>query len=149
MKHQYQNKIIKFCSFLLVVFGFGSCNLLPKMEYGTPSADYQVNGRVVSAIGKKPVKGIRAVMSENPDDPYRRDTTFTDLNGEFTLFIKNGWPDDPKKLSVIFEDIDEEQNGGTFETKEMDVTFTNPTYKGKKGNWYQGKATQEIGDVEI
>ena len=149
MKHRHQDKIIKLCSFLLIILGFGSCNILPKDEYGTPSADYQVNGRVLSAIGNNPVKGIKATIS-TPENPYeRRDTTYTDANGEFILIVKNGWPDDPKKLSVKFEDMDGELNGGTFDTKEFDVIFTNPIYNGKEGNWYQGKATKEIGDVEI
>lgn len=155
MINKYQNSAIKFFSFLLALLGFTSCDRIGvRMEYGTPSADYEVKGRVVSKIANKPIQGIRAVLHTTDEQNeyisiYERDTIYTDSNGEFVLLIKNGWPQDPKECRVKFEDIDEEQNGGLFETKEINVTFIDPKYNDKKGNWYKGKATKDIGDVEL
>ncbi|MDR3226893.1 MAG: radical SAM-associated putative lipoprotein [Prevotellaceae bacterium] len=72
------------------------------------------------------------------------DTVYTDSDGKY-LFLFNSSSINSVKLKA--EDIDGEENGGEFETKEVDITFTNADkVTNGDGNWYYGKflKTQNI-----
>ena len=154
-----KQNILSFYSRLLsacfVLLGFGTCvtgcNNMMDM-YGSPSASFKVVGKVVSAEGKAPVKGIRVVMVENfgegEDSPYLRgDTTYTDSEGKFET-KQGGPPLDESRFKVKFQDIDGEENG-LFEDKEQTIEFKNSDFKNGDGHWYRGEALKDMGSVEL
>lgn len=49
----------KILAFILSFFGLSSCEIIePRVEYGTPSADYIVKGKVSDKFTNQPIKGI-------------------------------------------------------------------------------------------
>ena len=62
------------------------------------------------------------------------DTIYTDENGKYA-FNGSAW-----KYQLKFEDIDGEENGGLFQTKEIEGGFTQADLVEKgDGRWYDGK----------
>lgn len=62
-------------AFILILLGFTiSCG---KNEYGTPHANYIVNGKVTSKQTSAPIKNIRVVCKEAYGD-----SSLTDLTGD-------------------------------------------------------------------
>ncbi len=131
-------------SSILIIFGFSNCDE-PRMEYGVPSADYNVKGKVIDKADTKPIKGIRVAFSPYPQAitmygilpvPYRTyaaDTTDTagayDLTDNFTVGeIQND------TIPVYIQDIDGTENGLYRDTV---------INSGKSTGWYDGKFTVE------
>ena len=152
------NRIWKFlASTALGLLGFSSCEWLGigVCMYGEPHADFKAIGTVTDNAGK-PVEGIRVAVQqhrhyENSDsviydqnDWYDNDTIFTDSNGKYEL-VRSVFSS-PNRVTVVFEDIDGEENGGEFEKAEANPKVTQ-TKKGDK-NWYGG-AFQAEADVRL
>ena len=152
------NRIWKFlASTALGLLGFSSCEWLGigVCMYGEPHADFKAIGTVTDNAGK-PVEGIRVAVQqhrhyENSDsviydqnDWYDNDTIFTDSNGKYELM--RSVFSSPNRVTVVFEDIDGEENGGEFEKAEANPKVTQ-TKKGDK-NWYGG-AFQAEADVRL
>ena len=152
------NRIWKFlASTALGLLGFSSCEWLGigVCMYGEPHADFKAIGTVTDNAGK-PVEGIRVAVQqhrhyENSDsviydqnDWYDNDTIFTDSNGKYEL-VRSVFSA-PNRVTVVFEDIDGEENGGEFEKAEANPKVTQ-TKKGDK-NWYGG-AFQAEADVRL
>lgn len=129
---------------LLSLLGFSSCSNDAaedgnfELLYGTPTATFQVKGKVTNESGQ-PVKGILVVTQHGI-----KDSTYTDENGQFVsgelattsvdYMLKKG------KLEVTFEDVDGNENGGTFANDTVtskDITDVKQTKKGD-GSWYLG-----------
>lgn len=120
-------------------FGFGLC------MYGEPHADFKTLGTVTDEDGK-PIEGIRVAVTkhdhyENNDnviydqnDWYYHDTLYTDSKGEYLL--QQSVFRAPQEVTVVFEDIDGEENGGEFESAE--ATPELKKVKEGDGNWYIG-----------
>jgi len=126
--------IIKFFDkiiFLLLGFlgMFYSCKSAGEM-YGVPSADYEIKGTVTDKENAQPIKNIRVIHQRY------RDTIYTNAEGKYAFIYMGGLLD---RLNLKVEDIDGEENGGEFETKEIDVviTETDKVKKGK-GEWDSG-----------
>jgi len=122
---------------LLALLGFtSSCNKEPnsKVEYGTPSAKFIVNGKVKSKDSNAPIKNIRVVMN--------RDTSFTDSEGIYQVVENNGFPDN-QTYNIKYQDVDSTRNG---EYKDLDtiVEFVNPQFVNGDGHWYEGEASKEF-----
>ena len=152
------NRIWKFlASTALGLLGFSSCEWLGigVCMYGEPHADFKAIGTVTDNAGK-PVEGIRVAVQqhrhyENSDsviydqnDWYDNDTIFTDSNGKYEL-VRSVFSA-PNRVTVVFEDIDGEENGGEFEKAEANPKVTQ-TKKGDK-NWYSG-AFQAEADARL
>ena len=111
-------------------------------EYGTPSADYQISGRVENAQ-KQGIRGIKVSLKDPIYDIYEgkshtTDTTNTDgtFSMNFTDFPKN-------EFWLIAEDIDSTENG----SYRRDSVLITPEIKDVPGsNWHH---TAEVKDIVI
>lgn len=134
---------------LLSLLGFSSCsnnddNEIPCL-YGTPTSTYHFKGTVTDEHGT-PIKGIKVVTQVKQDDKaIRVDSTYTDSDGSYqtadkmsvstpSYYVKNGI------MSVSFEDVDGQENGGEFETAKSvgDDINVKQTENGH-GSWDRGK----------
>ena len=143
---------INYCiGFILSLFGmtiFASCEYgCPPIqcEYGTPSADYQISGRVENAQ-KQGIKGIKVYMKSamNYDydtfegNPTTADTTTTD--GSFAINCRE-FPE--REIWLVAEDIDSTENG----SYRRDSVLITPELKDVPGsNWHH---TAEVKDIVI
>jgi putative lipoprotein (rSAM/lipoprotein system) len=118
---------------LMAILGFAAtCE--PRVEYGTPSAEFVVNGKVTAAGTQVPIENIRVTM--------QGDTAFTDEQGNYQVSDKWGFPTD-QAYDIRFRDIDNEANG---EYQDLDTVaeFTDPEFTGGDGNWYEGETLLEL-----
>ena len=127
------------------LLGFGGCDKIGRVEYGTPNADYTVKGKVVNKTNGKPVEGIQ-VKYDTETVVYKSLSTTTNVKGEFKL-TGNFFPEKKKKLTVCVEDIDDEKNG-SFQSESLQVDFSNAKHSGKTTHWYDGEYTVDL-DVEL
>ena len=111
-------------------------------EYGTPSADYQISGRVENAQ-KQGIGGIKVSLKEPnyntfEENPFCTDTTNAD--GTFSM----NFSDFPKnEFWLIAEDIDSTENG----SYRRDSVLITPEIKDVPGsNWHH---TAEVKDIVI
>ena len=124
---------INYCiGFILSLFGlttFMSCEYgVPPVtaEYGTPSAEFHISGRVENKLGKS-IEGIKVSVysQQNPLDT-------TNSDGSFKIDIYDYWPEE--EISLIASDIDSTQNGH-YKT---DTIYITPEYKKDPNNsWNQ------------
>lgn len=103
------------------LFALGGISLTCVACYGTPYDVYKphfaASGRVVDEQGE-PIKGIRVSMNE---------ATTTNANGEF--YVQG-------TVSLVeFTDVDGEDNGGTFQSRSIDLE--------------EMGTVAELGDVEL
>ena len=119
MKKMKQKKVLEqsLCG-VLALLGFAAC-AETSVEYGTPTMDFWVRGKVISDDGKALkdiqviVKNENAYYNDEEGELVRmNDTIYTDSGGEFvSQMMRDGWVDTKK---LIFNDIDGEAIGGTF-----------------------------------
>lgn len=124
---------------ILTALGFSGCdggNNGGMEEYGTPHCDFRNDITVTDEAGK-PIKGIRVTTvktDNNVDSDLVRDTLYTDENGkvgkQYELFSA------PDNYVLKFEDVDVEDNGGSFEA--ATETFEVRQTKKGDGSWYSG-----------
>jgi putative lipoprotein (rSAM/lipoprotein system) len=132
---QFINAIISGC---LTLLGF-SCDITnPRVEYGTPNAEFIVNGTVTSAETEEAIRNIRVIM--------KNDTVYTDNDGNYEVSDKGAFPAD-QIYSIQFQDLDNELNG-SFNDTDTIVEFKNPEFSHGDGHWYEGKATKEF-DIKL
>lgn len=129
-------KSLSILGFTIPIFG---CDV-PDM-YGTPSATYEVKGKVLDADGD-PINGIKITMQDDDTDPnpYEIAESQSLENGDYKIRL-NTFPIDHFYLSV--EDIDGAENGGDFESQMVEVDFSKVEYKGDKDAWYHGTKSLE------
>ncbi|MDR3327081.1 MAG: radical SAM-associated putative lipoprotein [Prevotellaceae bacterium] len=151
MKHliKTSNSII---AALLALLGFSvsSCEE-PRTEYGSPSVDFVVKGKVTSQETKEPINKIAVLVSETAWDNdtvfYQMDSVTTDANGNYyskrtiTSFA------DEHNYKIHFKDIDGEENG-LFNDSTVIVSTVKEDYKGGNNHWYGGEATKEL-NIEL
>ncbi len=128
----------KLLAFILSFFGLSSCDIIePRVEYGTPSADYVVNGKVTIESTDTPIEGI-GIIIPNPNRQNRRDTFYTNSQGEYNAELKDMFPLGNEKMKVIAKDLDGEKNG-EFQADSIEISFTQKDLiKKGSGNWYEG-----------
>ena len=131
----------------LGLLGFSSCEWLGigVCMYGEPHADFKAIGTVKDNTGK-PIEGIQVAVKQHrhyentpnviydQNDWFESDTVFTDSSGSYEL-TKSVF-DAPHHVTVVFEDIDRDANGGEFEKAEA-TPEVKRTKKGDK-SWYGG-----------
>lgn len=138
----------KILNYLLALLGFAaatSCdeagNLIIGIapEYGTPTMDFEVSGKVVDQ-NSAPIEGIQ-VRCRTYDAPGHS-TTLTAKDGSFSISGKStaAW--------LEFSDIDGPENGGEFATKMENIEVKK--IGDGDGHWYMGKfeAKDVIIDME-
>jgi len=126
---------------VLSLLGFSaSCGLVdtPVMEYGTPSAKFIVNGKVVASETNEALNNIRVTM--------QGDTTYTDNNGNYQVTDKWGFPMN-QSYNIQFQDIDGSLNG-QFNRLDTMVEFKDPKFVNGDGHWYRGETSKEF-DIKL
>ena len=133
----------RFIYWLLTMLGFssmvscdGDINQHADM-YGTPTADYEVKGKVLDADGD-PIKGIKVILKHPSSLNILNSQSLAD--GSYTLSTKLMITN---KLLLTTQDIDGAENGGEFEEKTVELDFSKIEYTGDKGAWYSGKKSLE------
>jgi len=119
----------------------------PQPEYGMPYAKYVLDGTVVNAETEEPVEGIRVKFPSDASDYDSSSMTFSDENGDWSI-TKQIYPcgaDGSSECDVSAQDVDGDENGGTFEEKQIDLSLTQT--KPASGTWDKG--TFEQHDVRI
>ncbi|MGC3977033.1 MAG: radical SAM-associated putative lipoprotein [Paludibacteraceae bacterium] len=133
----------KIISIFLSFFGFFfGCTTEPMYgviaEYGAPSADYKIKGKITDATTQKPIKNIRVVIPYKSQPMYGRDTTYTNADGEYEAQF-NDFPNFAEAYQVIASDPDGIDNDGLFKSDTLDIQFSkNDLEKKGDGNWYVG-----------
>lgn len=124
---------------LLSLFGFlTSCETKTIAEYGVPSADYIVKGKVTDAKTDKPIQNIRVVVPDKKFAQFGQDTVYTNSNGEYEINFKY-YSDLSEPYNVIAADIDGFDHDGLYKADTLKVTFEkNDLIKKGDGGWYSG-----------
>lgn len=100
----------RFCSLLLKLLGFGasvSGCIIGAVEYGCPSATYEVKGKVQDENGN-PLSGIRVGFGDTPLE----NSTLTGPDGSFESGPFTAFPTDEMVVSAM--DVDLMEGGGYF-----------------------------------
>lgn len=150
-----RNLILRICRWLLPMFGVSaaiSCDNViqspdmygcpPAPEYGVPVMEYRMSGKVVDSVSGEPIKGI-AVTHDNPVVSYDSyDAVYTEDDGSFVI-ESDGFPSD--MMNLKFTDVDGDDNGGDYQTKEMTVSLSRA--EAGEGNWDYGDYSAE--NIEV
>jgi len=121
------------------------------MKYGMPPPPpeyvkkHELRGVVTDKETSNPIKHIQVTLQIKPE--YRIDTLYTSSFGGYNHGF-GGFPLN-SPVHIKFEDIDGEENGGEFETKEMDIKFTEADRVEKgDGKWNEGKFVKTV-NIEL
>ncbi|MBO4840038.1 MAG: radical SAM-associated putative lipoprotein [Bacteroidaceae bacterium] len=146
MKHKIFRMYGAVLSVLLTVLGFSSCSKDEyPCEYGSPNADYFIEGTVTDEEGNL-INGI-LVSAESYTDYsdgrywYNQASKKT-VYGEYYLSYK-----EYGNTKLIVQDVDGEANGGEFASDTIDIDRDSAVrLKEGDNNWYSGayKITQNI-----
>ena len=118
---------------LIGILGFSvACTKGSPAEYGTPSADFIING-VIENQANQPIPNIKVVA--------RWDSTYTAVDGKFSL--KNNVSPTDQNFLVKVSDIDGAANGN-YQNKDTTIVFTNNTFTNGDGHWYRGKVEKSV-----
>ena len=141
---KYKSLVLSLFRWVLSILGlasFTSCgDVRVEVMYGQPSMDFSVSGKVKDVKGC-PIKGIE-VTPASEYYVYIPSKITTDENGAF-LVAGSAWPEET--IDLVFTDVDGEENGGEFKTKEQQVKLTQ-TEKSDNA-WYRG--VFEATDVNV
>ena len=134
----------RFIYFLLALLGVGavSCDNGwgdPVPEYGCPHMNFSLKARVVDEAGK-PIEGIEVQTQNNA---FYADN-YSDAEGNIDLKV-GMWPD--TNIDLVFTDVDGAENGGEFETLELNISDKVEKVKEGDGSWYKGGYKADLGDV--
>jgi len=122
---------------------YTSCDYgVPASKYGMPHGKYELKGTVTDKETSKPIPNIQVVRQYG-------DTIYTDVDGKYAYPNPSSNFYIDSEFYIKFEDIDGEENGGEFETKEMDIKFTEADRVEKgDGDWYKGKFAKTV-NIEL
>lgn len=104
----------------------------PTVEYGCPTMDYEVKGKVVNSESGDGIEGIRISIYDG--EAYGH-FGFT-LSGKGGEFVLSGSELHQESLELFVKDIDGDLNG-LFNDKQQTVTLSKE--KDGDGSWYQGR----------
>lgn len=143
MKRNILSFINRCLAAVMTLLGFQACDFpkkygVPAPEYGTPYAEFEVQGKVTDTK-QEPLKDI-LVAIEISDNGYSelRDTLYTDESGEYHW--KGGaFPLDSAKVVV-------NDTTGRYASDSTKVALSYD--RTKAGHWYEGVATAEA-DFEL
>ena len=103
-------------------------------DYGTPSADYIVLGKVTDSQNNQPIKDILVKASWK--------AVSTNAEGKYEIVI-NDERTGSQIIPIQFRDIDGDLNGSYMDLDTI-VEFKNPKFTGGDKKWYEGKTTKEF-----
>ena len=136
--------VVKISGWLLCLIGFGGVAACSSEnieygapEYGSPYSSYEIKGKVTDEEGV-PVKGIKVTC-----DILYEGEAYTGEDGRYSL-SGEGFPVDP--VRVTFNDVDGEQNGGSFAEKTVEAEPVKVS--DGSGSWYFGSWEVEA-DAEL
>lgn len=133
----------RFIYFLFVLLGFGgvACDNMRDVvaEYGCPHMNFSLKARVVDEAGN-PIKGIE-VQTRN--GAFYADN-YSDAEGNIDL-TASMWPN--TNIDLVFTDVDGAENGGEFETLELNIADKVEQVAEGSGSWYEGGYKADLGDV--
>lgn len=117
------NSCIAFLLSLIGVASLNSCKYAvdygPLLEYGTPTADFYISGRVENKL-QQGVPGIDISINEYG---YATSLGATEEDGSFDFAIGGLFPDD--EICIVARDIDSTENGSyKSDTIMIDVQYT-------------------------
>lgn len=124
-----ENKII---GFFMVLLGF-SASCAP--EYGSPYAQFNINGKVTSSETGEPIKNIQVKYYD-----FNSDTT--DENGNYSFSFITDVGGNTMVFYIDFNDIDSTINGN-YENKSITVSTSNNGYI-NGDSWYEGEKDIKI-----
>jgi len=140
---------------LLSLLGFTGCGKdnnddgEMRVEYGVPTANFKVLGRVTDEQGK-PLSGMRVVASDvttvwgkGPEQCYSgllRDTVYTATDGSFVREY-SAFPTDSVYIHMKIEDSAEPS---VYDSDSIAVGFAKGDLKGDDRGWYLGAAEKKI-----
>ena len=136
----------RFIYFLLALLGFGAVACDNDWgdvvaEYGCPHMNFSFKARVIDEAGK-PIEGIE-VQTRNGD--FYMDN-FSDAEGNIDLNVSM-WPD--TNIDLVFTDVDGAENGGEFETLNLNIADKVEQVAEGSGSWYEGGYKADLGDVTM
>lgn len=128
----------KIVAWILTALGlYTSCDIVTPAEYGTPTADFVVKGKVTDKSTQQPVKGM-AVINKSYTAPYGNDTVRTDANGDYELeFTEVAFG--AEDLTVYASDIDGEDNGAYLSDTIRIKAHELKQIEKRRKSWYNGK----------
>lgn len=138
-------KIIGAILTLLGIITTSCVNDTPAPEYGVPSADFVVKGKVTDRVSQKPINNI-AVIRKARTSPYGNDTIKTNPNGEFELKFNdfpgvNHW--------IYAKDLDGTENGGLYEPDSLTVNSSQMKRIKRGSGWYEGVFEKKDADFTL
>lgn len=139
MKNEGKSILRILATAVLGLIGFSSCGSFTGEEvvpmYGQPHADFKALGSVHDEKGN-PIERIRVAihLHKGKDSKFNYDTVYTDSKGAYLL--ERGYFAPPDGVTVTFEDVDGDKNGGEFESS----TVSPAVQRTKDGDklWYAG-----------
>jgi putative lipoprotein (rSAM/lipoprotein system) len=148
IKFKFLKSYNSLIAFLLTLLGFSSSCDPARVEYGTPSADFILKGKIVSAANNNPIQDIiiemRRVEKTQDGQTFVKvtDTSFSEYVGNFILTDNGAFPKD-QTYQIKFTDTDGLQNG-EYEPLDTTIVFQNPTFINGDGHWYNGQTEKEL-----
>ena len=119
---------------LIAFLGFSCDDVINiRDEYGSPCADFKVNGTVVDELTLNKLSNIQVVMDW--------DTVYSDENGNYEVITSSN--PSSQALLVTFKDVDGELNGSYFNLDTL-VEFEDPEFINGDDKWYYGEVSKEI-----
>lgn len=140
----------KIIAWALTMLGlYSSCDIIqPKVEYGTPSADFKAKGAVTEAQSNRPIPNIRVVRRAlyPIDRPSKLDTTFTNEKGEYAFESQKiiGFP-----VKIYAEDLDGEKNLGAFRKDSILIEEKDTRLIKKGSNWFKGAFEKTDANIKM
>lgn len=113
-------------------------------EYGCPTMEYQIKGKVVDSSNGNGIEGIRLSAFDIAGDEYQKDDPGVTLTGRNGEFVVSGQEFPAEELTVFASDIDGEDNG-SFEAVSQSVKLTR--IGNGDGKWFSG--TYEASGVVV
>lgn len=149
MKRKFLKSFDKLLLLILSVLSLPGCET--RVEYGSPTADYEIKGTISDSITSAAIPNARIIVTL--DQKYNAldslqvytDTLAikeTDIDGKYDVQI-SAFPLDSLTFKINVEDIDGVANGGDYATQKRNITFKFSDLQGGKG-WYSGKAVKTL-----
>ena len=111
----------------ILTLGILSSCMAPSDSYMPDPEIIRVDGLVVDE-NDRPVNHIKVSMEW--DSPYSPMVVYSSPKGRFTADLEFIRPTYPVTVSVTISDIDGEENGGSFQTREDEFTILEEGYAG-------------------
>jgi len=163
MKRIHKPHKVGILAMLAALLGIGACGEINEDDpnnggemmvmYGSPTAYYEVKGKVKGPDGK-PVQGIQVTVESRRQSDGRyyyypiEEPVTTDSEGKWQ---RNAGHYPSTSLKVVYKDIDGAANGGEFadDSVFVDITVVKDEKKAKENPWYMGDVKVDVPTVKL